>query len=150
MRDGGLVSLDWLVADADSETVGKDIRRAQENETDCKVNNKTNETNGETKTDVNSGEEGKEKREGDAKERKKIVVILPGLTGSSQSEYVKGLVLTLHQEGITCVVFNNRGIGGVRLVVRRYRIEMYDTLLHLLSTGLIVCYCSPHESSLLS
>lgn len=117
-RDGGLVSLDWLVADADSETIGKDIRKAQENEIDCEVNNKAKETNGETKTDAISGDEGEEKREGDAKKKRKIVVILPGLTGSSQSEYVKGLVLTLHQEGITCVVFNNRGIGGVRLVVR--------------------------------
>lgn len=42
-----------------------------------------------------------------------IVLILPGLTGSSQSEYVKTFVHVAIQEvGARCVVFNFRGRGG--------------------------------------
>lgn len=48
-----------------------------------------------------------------------IVIILPGLTGSSQSEYVKSFVLTVKQTGARCVVFNNRGRGGVQLKTAR-------------------------------
>lgn len=48
-----------------------------------------------------------------------IVIILPGLTGASQAEYVKGLVQAACQEGIRCVVFNNRGLGGVPLKTPR-------------------------------
>ncbi|KAK3872502.1 hypothetical protein Pcinc_022422 [Petrolisthes cinctipes] len=126
LKDGGLVSLDWLVADADNKTIGKHIGRKQGNETDCNINNKKQETNDQTKNGVRSGEE-EEKVEqeeercedGAQTQNKNIVVVLPGLTGSSQSEYVKGLVLTLQQEGLTCVVLNNRGIGGVRLVTTR-------------------------------
>ena len=45
------------------------------------------------------------------------VIILPGLTGSSQSEYVKSFVLSVQDAGARCVVFNNRGRGGVQLKV---------------------------------
>jgi len=42
-----------------------------------------------------------------------IVLILPGLTGSSQSDYVKTFVNVAIQEvGARCVVFNFRGRGG--------------------------------------
>ncbi|KAK8751707.1 hypothetical protein OTU49_009894 [Cherax quadricarinatus] len=44
-----------------------------------------------------------------------IVIILPGLTGSSQSEYVKSFVLAVQETGARCAVFNNRGLGGVQL-----------------------------------
>jgi len=45
-----------------------------------------------------------------------IVLILPGLTGSSQSEYVKTFVTVAKEEvGARCCVFNYRGRGGVSL-----------------------------------
>lgn len=47
------------------------------------------------------------------------VLILPGLTGSSQSEYVKSFVLAVQESGARCVVFNNRGRGGVQLKTAR-------------------------------
>jgi len=44
------------------------------------------------------------------------VLILPGITGSSQSEYVKTFVnVAIAQVGARCVVFNNRGRGGHHL-----------------------------------
>jgi len=46
-----------------------------------------------------------------------IVVILPGLTGGSQAEYIKCLVSAARKNGIRCVIFNNRGLGGLQLKV---------------------------------
>jgi len=47
---------------------------------------------------------------------KPIVLILPGLTGSSQSEYVRSFVNVAQEEvGARCVVFNFRGRGGLTL-----------------------------------
>ncbi|KAL7633273.1 UNVERIFIED_CONTAM: hypothetical protein RMT77_016378 [Armadillidium vulgare] len=48
-----------------------------------------------------------------------IVVLLPGLTGHSQSEYVKSFVFAAHSVGAKCVVFNNRGRGGIPLKTAR-------------------------------
>lgn len=48
-----------------------------------------------------------------------IVIILPGLTGESQAEYIKCLVSQANLLGIKCVVFNNRGLGGVSLKTPR-------------------------------
>jgi len=49
-----------------------------------------------------------------------IVLILPGLTGSSQSEYVKTFVTVAKTEvGARCCVFNYRGRGGVSLASPR-------------------------------
>lgn len=48
-----------------------------------------------------------------------IVIILPGLTGGSQSEYIKFLVTAANQKGIRCVVFINRGLGGIELKTPR-------------------------------
>lgn len=50
---------------------------------------------------------------------KPIALFLPGLTGHSQTEYVKSLVPVAHRLGCRCVVFNNRGIGGVDLLTPR-------------------------------
>lgn len=48
-----------------------------------------------------------------------IILILPGLTGSSQSEYVKGLILGIQGSHVRCVVLNNRGTGGIPLTTTR-------------------------------
>lgn len=47
------------------------------------------------------------------------VVILTGLTGDSQAEYVRETVNELYDKGYCCVVFNYRGRGGVKLKVKR-------------------------------
>lgn len=46
-----------------------------------------------------------------------IIIILPGLTGDAQSEYIKCLVTAANEHSIRAVVFNNRGLGGVELKV---------------------------------
>lgn len=48
-----------------------------------------------------------------------IIIILPGLTGESQAEYIKCLVVQANSKGIKCVVFNNRGLGGMALKTPR-------------------------------
>jgi abhydrolase domain-containing protein 1/3 len=48
-----------------------------------------------------------------------IIIILPGLTGESQAEYIKFLVMAANQKGIRCVVFINRGLGGMELKTPR-------------------------------
>ncbi|CAL4122285.1 unnamed protein product, partial [Meganyctiphanes norvegica] len=47
------------------------------------------------------------------------VIILPGLTGCSQSDYVKSFVLAVQATEARCVVFNNRGRGGIQLKTAR-------------------------------
>jgi predicted alpha/beta-fold hydrolase len=55
-----------------------------------------------------------------------LVLVLPGLTGNSQAEYIKSLMSAAQSEGLRCVVLNNRGLGGVdlkvinRLIFNRY------------------------------
>lgn len=48
-----------------------------------------------------------------------LIIILPGLTGESQAEYIKCLVIAAQQIGIRTVVFNNRGLGGITLKTPR-------------------------------
>ncbi|XP_001603415.1 phospholipase ABHD3 [Nasonia vitripennis] len=48
-----------------------------------------------------------------------IVIILPGLTGASEAEYIKCLVCAAKNVGIKCVIFNNRGLGGIKLKTPR-------------------------------
>lgn len=48
-----------------------------------------------------------------------IIIILPGLTGESQAEYIKCLVCAANRIGIRTVVFNQRGLGGVNLKTPR-------------------------------
>ncbi|XP_029679738.1 phospholipase ABHD3 isoform X2 [Formica exsecta] len=58
-----------------------------------------------------------------------IVIVLPGLTGGSQAEYVKCLVSAARKVGIRCVIFNNRGLGGLKLKTpRTYNAANYDDL----------------------
>ncbi|XP_023176836.1 phospholipase ABHD3 isoform X1 [Drosophila hydei] len=52
-------------------------------------------------------------------ERAPCVLILPGLTGESQAEYIKCLVFAAQQAGMRVVVFNNRGLGGIELKTPR-------------------------------
>jgi len=47
-----------------------------------------------------------------------IVIVLPGLTGASQAEYIKCLVKGGLSIGVRTVIFNNRGLGGLELKVR--------------------------------
>lgn len=42
-----------------------------------------------------------------------LVLLLPGLTSSSQTSYVRTLVQSLNKIGASVLVFNNRGNGGV-------------------------------------
>lgn len=72
MKDGGIISLDWL------ENCPKESRHFQP-----------------------------------------VVIFLPGLTGHSQTEYVKSLVPIAAKLGCRSVVFNNRGRGGVDIVTPR-------------------------------
>lgn len=48
-----------------------------------------------------------------------IVIILPGLTGASNTDYIKCLVSAAYEYKIKCVIFNNRGLGGVKLKTAR-------------------------------
>uniref|UniRef100_A0A6B2E6U6 Putative alpha/beta hydrolase n=1 Tax=Phlebotomus kandelakii TaxID=1109342 RepID=A0A6B2E6U6_9DIPT len=48
-----------------------------------------------------------------------LILILPGLTGESQAEYIKCLVTAANIIGVRTVVFNNRGLGGVTLKTPR-------------------------------
>ncbi|CAG7825577.1 unnamed protein product [Allacma fusca] len=51
--------------------------------------------------------------------RKLLVLLLPGLTSSSQTSYVKSVALAITHAGATVVVLNNRGLGGVPLKTPR-------------------------------
>lgn len=49
-----------------------------------------------------------------------IVIILPGLTGASQAEYIRCLVYAAKTAGMRCVIFNYRGMGGVKIKVNNH------------------------------
>lgn len=46
-----------------------------------------------------------------------VILLLPGLTGASQAEYIKCFVRAGCSMGARIAVFNNRGLGGVALKV---------------------------------
>ncbi|XP_054715192.1 phospholipase ABHD3-like [Uloborus diversus] len=72
MKDGGIISLDWL---------------------ECPEFN--------------------------SQKHKAVVLFMPGLTGHSQTEYIKSLVPIAQKVGCRAVVFNNRGRGGVDILSPR-------------------------------
>jgi len=45
------------------------------------------------------------------------ILFLPGLTGDSKCEYVRATSLAVQKSGFRIVVFNYRGIGGIKLKV---------------------------------
>ncbi|XP_037046996.1 protein ABHD1 [Bradysia coprophila] len=57
--------------------------------------------------------------EDDCEKSSPLILILPGLTGASQAEYIKCLVMAAQGIGVRTVVFNNRGLGGVELKTPR-------------------------------
>lgn len=147
LRDGGQISLDWLgndqkeslvpevssciqasdspksqnsgsdpqvdpTDDAKGPTIGPNNPEPSGVHSSSKLDDSSCSTDGPTTGNGTGSSGGPRDLEG------MIVLILPGLTGSSQSEYVKGLVLTLTSlTSATCVVLNNRGTGGIKLMV---------------------------------
>ncbi|XP_014239389.1 phospholipase ABHD3 [Cimex lectularius] len=72
------------------------------------------------------------------------VIILPGLTGASHADYVKGLVLAGKSVGIRCVVFNQRGIGGITLKTpRTYCASNSEDLVEVIDYVRKVCPDAP-------
>lgn len=58
-----------------------------------------------------------------------IVIILPGLTGDSQSQYVRCLSLSPNRVKLRTVVFNYRGLGGMSLKTpRTYNAANFEDL----------------------
>lgn len=62
-----------------------------------------------------------------------VILILPGLTGASQSEYIKCLVAAGTSLGARIVVFNNRGLGGVALKVKFHLILFFPRIIQVSS-----------------
>ncbi|KAF4532165.1 hypothetical protein B566_EDAN002226 [Ephemera danica] len=62
-----------------------------------------------------------------------LVLVIPGLTGNSQAEYIKSLMRAAQQQGFHCAVLNNRGLGGIELKTpRTYCAANYEDLMEVL------------------
>jgi hypothetical protein len=68
-----------------------------------------------------------------------IVIILPGLTGDSQSHYIRCLVLSANRIKLRAVVFNYRGLGGMSLkvILERKTLEQNDDVHLLIQNNLL-------------
>ncbi|XP_066990185.1 protein ABHD1-like [Macrobrachium rosenbergii] len=55
----------------------------------------------------------------DAKDSRPILIFLPGLTGTSQSGYIKGFINRIGATEASCVVMNYRGMAGNELKTTR-------------------------------
>lgn len=82
------------------------------------------------------GEIGLDWLDGKATEDSPVMVMLPGLTGASQSEYIKCIAHAATRLGIRFVAFNNRGLGGVELKTPRLYCaanheDLKDALVHI-------------------
>jgi len=55
-----------------------------------------------------------------------VLVALPGLTGCSEVEYMQNIALTMNKSRIRCVIFNNRGLGGIQMKVGFYSSHPYN------------------------
>jgi len=62
------------------------------------------------------------------------VVILTGLTGNSQAEYIRETVNQLFEKSYCSVVFNYRGRGGVKLKVKPNIVTNYSNSITLMYT----------------
>lgn len=67
-----------------------------------------------------------------------MVLLLPGLTSSSNTSYVKTLALSVVSGGAVVAVLNNRGLGGIPLKTPRTYCatnnEDVQEVIHFLST----------------
>lgn len=52
-------------------------------------------------------------------DRRPIALFFPGLTGDSQTEYIKSIIPNAHSVGYRTVAFNNRGRGGMKIKTPR-------------------------------
>lgn len=79
------------------------------------------------------GEAALDWREGTFEPNAPVLVALPGVTGCSAVEYMRNIAMTAYSVGVRCVVFNNRGLGGVVLTTpKAYCGASYDDLSEVL------------------
>jgi abhydrolase domain-containing protein 1/3 len=62
----------------------------------------------------------------DASSSAPLVFVLPGLTGTSEANYIRQLVTCISEQNLQCVVLNNRGLFGSPLLVRWTYISRID------------------------
>jgi len=124
LSDGGTVALDWLMNE-------KSINEKSTNEKSINEKSINEKSTNEKSINENSFNE---KSNSGTGHTLPIVLILPGLTGSTIESYLLHVVKALHKTGITCVVFNNRGRGGNPLLTSQtYSAAYTDDLRHVIS-----------------
>lgn len=77
-------------------------------------------------------------------EMKAVMLVLPGLTGNVQADYVRCLAAAARQLSARCVVFNNRGLGGLPLTTPRlYCALSHDDLAEVVGAVRARCPAAP-------
>ncbi|KPJ14966.1 Abhydrolase domain-containing protein 3 [Papilio machaon] len=66
-----------------------------------------------------------------------VLLVLPGLTGGAQADYVRCLAAAARRLRAALVVFNNRGLGGLPLTTPR----LYSAVSHEVLTKCNICVC---------